>query len=173
MTPKLKPFVTADRLPSASTVTPATILGSRAAHNDARWTDLCAALAALHERGRHSVRIVDADCACGTLLIEAVRHARALGFTAIEGRGIDGSPAMIGRARAAAARLHEPAIGLTFEVADMIEALASEADFPADIVLWHGGRAEDDRPGVRASLAKAGDIILDDNHFASDRARAA
>ena len=53
-------------------------------------------------------------------------HAKALGFTAIEGRGIDGSPAMIGRARVAAARLHEPAIGLTFEVADMIEALADE-----------------------------------------------
>lgn len=173
MTPKLKPFVTADRPSSALAVTPSTILGSRAAHNDARWTDICAALAALRERGRHSVRIVDADCACGTLLIEAVRHARALGYTAIEGRGIDGSPAMIGRARAAAARLHEPAIGLTFEVADMIEALASEADFPADIVLWHGGRAEDDRPGVRASLAKAGNIILGDHHSSSDRVRAA
>lgn len=173
MTPKLKPFVTADRLPSASTVTPATILGSRAAHNDARWTDICAALAALRERGRHSIRIVDADCACGSLLIEAVRYARAIGFTAIEGRGIDGSPAMIGRARAAAGRLHEPAIGLTFEVADMIEALASEADFPADMILWHGGRAEDDRPGVRASLAKAGKIILGDDPVSGDRAWAA
>ncbi|MGQ7320628.1 hypothetical protein ACTGXJ_10340, partial [Streptococcus suis] len=73
MTPKLKPSVTANRLSSTSRVTPSTILGSRAAHNDARWTDICAALAALCERGRHSVRIVDADCACGTLLIDAVR----------------------------------------------------------------------------------------------------
>ena len=173
MTPKLKPFVAADRLSSTSTVSPATILGSRAAHNDARWTDICAALAALCERVRHSVRIVDADCACGTLLIEAVRHAKALGFTAIEGRGIDGSPAMIGRARAAAARLHEPAIGLTFEVADMVEALAGEADFPADIVLWHGGRAGDDRPGVRASLVNAGDLLIVDRDRPRDRARAA
>ena len=159
MTSKLKPLVTADRPSSILAVTPSTILGSRAAHKDARWTDICATLAALRERGRHSIRIVDADCGCGTLLIEAVRHARALGYTAIEGRGIDGSPAMIGRARAAAARLHEPAIGLTFEMTDMIEALSSEADFPADIVLWRGGRAGDDRQGLQASLAKAGDLV--------------
>ena len=173
MTSKLKPFVTAERPSSTSPVTPSTILGSRAAHNDARWTDICAALAALREQGRHSVRIVDADCACGTLLIEAVRHARALGFTAIEGRGIDGSPAMIGRARAAAARLQEPAIGLTFEITDMIEALVSEADFPADIVLWHGGRAGDDRPDLRASLARAGDLVIGDRDLSSRQAWAA
>lgn len=169
MTPKLKPFVAADRLSSTSTVSPATILGSRAAHNDARWTDICAALAALCERGRHSVRIVDADCSCGTLLIEAARHARTLGFTAIEVRGIDGSPAMIGRARTAAARLHEPAIGLTFEVADIVDALAGEADFPADIVLWHGSRAINDRPGLRESLVNAGDLLIADR----DQVRAA
>ena len=173
MTPKPKPFVTTDRPSSKSTVIPSTILGSRAAYNDVRWTDICAALAALRERGRHSVRIVDADCGCGTLLIEAVRQARALGFTAIEGRGIDGSPAMIGRARAAAARLHEPAIGLTFEVADMVDALAGEADFPADIVLWHGGRAGDERSGVRESLVNAGDLLVADRYFPRDRVRAA
>ena len=173
MTSKLKPFVTADRPSSTSTVTRSMILGSRAAHNDARWTEICAALAALRAQRRHSVRMVDADCACGTLLIKAVRHARALGFTAIEGRGIDGSPAMIGRARVAAARLHEPAIGLTFEVADLIEALADEADVPADIVLWHGSRADDNRPGLRESLAKAGDIVIGDRDLPRDRARAA
>jgi len=173
MTPKLKPFVTADHPSSTPAVTASTILGSRAAHNDPRWTDICTAIAALREQGRHSVRIVDADCGCGTLLIEAARHARALGFKAIEGRGIDGSPAMIGRARAAAGRLHEPAIGLTFEMADMIEALASETDFPADIVLWHGARAEDHRQGVQAALAKAGNLIIDDRHSSCDQVRAA
>ena len=173
MTPKLKPFVTANGSFAMPAVTPSTILGSRTAHNDPRWTDICTALAALHEQGRYPVRIIDADCGCGTLLIEAVRHARALGFTAIEGRGIDGSPAMIGRARAAAARLHEPAIGLTFEVTDMIEALESEADFPADIVLWHGARAEDNRPGLQASLAKAGNLIIGDHHIPGDQVRAA
>ena len=173
MTPKLKSFVTAERPSSTSPVRPSIIPGSRAAHNDTRWADICTALAALRTRRRHAVRIVDADCACGTLLIEAVRHARALGFTAIEGRGIDGSPAMIGRARAAAARLHEPAIGLTFEVTDMIKALAIEADFPADIVLWHGGRAGDDRQGLRSSLAKAGDVVIGDHGLSSRQARAA
>lgn len=173
MTLKLKPFVTADRPSFMPPVTPSTILGSRTAHNDLRWTDICTALAALREQGRHSIRIVDTACGCGTLLIEAVRHARALGFTAIEGRGIDGSPAMIGRAQAAAARLHQPAIGVTFEMMDMIEALASEADFPADIVLWHGARAEDHRQGVRASLAKAGNLIIDGRHPSINQVQAA
>ncbi len=172
MTPKLKPFVTAERPSSTSPVRASLIPGSRAAYNDTRWTDICTALNALRERRHHAVRIVDADCACGALLIEAVRHARTLGFTAIEGRGIDGSPAMIGRARAAAGRLHEPAIGLTFEVTDMIEALAGEADFPADIVLWHGGRAGDDRPGLRANLAKAGDVVIGDHDLSSRQASA-
>ncbi len=172
MTPKLKPITSAGRPLFTSLVLPSMIPGSRAAHNDTRWAHICIALAALRTRQRHAVRIVDADCACGTLLIKAVRHAKALGFTAIEGRGIDGSPALIGRARAAAARLHEPAIGLTFEVMDMIEALASEADFPADIVLWHGGRAGDDQSGLRASLAKAGDLIISDRDFSSSQARA-
>ena len=136
---------------------------SRAAHSDGRWGEIASALAALREKGRHAVRIVDADCACGTLLVEAVRHARALGFTAIEGRGIDGSPAMIGRARAAAGRLHDPAIGLQFEVADMVMALASETDFPADIVLWHGSRSGDRRCGVEAALLAAGDRVIGDS----------
>ena len=76
---------------------------------------------------------------------------------------------MIGRARTAAARLHEPAIGLTFEVADIVDALAGEADFPADIVLWHGSRAINDRPGLRESLVNAGDLLIADR----DQVRAA
>jgi SAM-dependent methyltransferase len=173
MTSKLKPFVTAERASSASSTHPSVLPGSRAVHNDTRWVDICTTLAALRGQRRHTVRIVDADCACGTLLIEAVRHARALGFTAIEGRGIDGSPAMVGRARAAAARLHDPAIGLTFEVADMVEALAGEADFPADIVIWHGSRAGDSRPGLRERLGQAGDLIIADRDLPGDRVRAA
>jgi hypothetical protein len=130
--------------------------GSRAARADARWPAIAAALTALRLRHRHAVRIVDADCACGALLIEAVRHARTLGFTAIEGRGIDGSPAMIGRARAAAARLADPAIGLTFELADMRAALTAEAEFPADLVLWHGDLTSD----LAARLAAAGEQVI-------------
>jgi hypothetical protein len=116
----------------------------------------------LRDSKRHAVRIVDADCSGGALLIEAVRHARSLGFTAIEGHGVDGSPLLIGRARAAATRLADPAIGLDFELADMAQALAREADFPADIVLWHGSLAEDHRPGVAAALAAAGNLVIGD-----------
>lgn len=110
-------------------------VGSRTAHGDQRWPTLAAALRDLHEQRRHAVRIVDADCGCGCLLLEAARYAHALGFTSIEARGIDGSPALIGRARAAAARLHDHAIGVEFDLTDMAEGLAQEADFPADIVL--------------------------------------
>ena len=51
--------------------------------------------------------------------------------------------------------------------------LADEADVPADIVLWHGSRADDNRPGLRESLAKAGDIVIGDRDLPRDRARAA
>lgn len=150
---------------------------NRAARHDARWDAICAALAELRRQRRRSVRIVDAECGCGTLLIAAVRHAGALGFTAIEGRGIDRAPAMIGRARAAAARLHDPSIGLSFEVGDMVDALVSEADFPADIVLWHGGRAGDGRPEVRPEVhrrfAAAGERVIADAPTAPAQARAA
>lgn len=172
MTTKLKSIVSAVRPASGSSTRSSTIPGSRAARNDPRWPEICSALSALRAHRRHAVRIVDADCACGTLLIEAVHHARALGFTAIEGRGIDGSPALIGRARVAAARSRDPAIGLIFEVADMADALVSEADFPPDIVLWHGSRAGDDRPAVRL-VATAGDLVIGDHAVAVRQAHAA
>ena len=136
--------------------------GSRGAQSDPRWPHIAAALVDLRARHRRSVRIVDADCACGTLLIETARHARALGFTAIEGRGVDGAPTMIGRARAAAVRLHDPAIGLTFELADMAQALAQEADFPADIVVYHDRHGDGDQPGMAMLLAAAGDLVISD-----------
>ncbi len=127
---------------------------------DPRWPRITAALAAMRERHRHAVRIVDADCACGTLLIAAVRYARVLGFTAIEGHGIDDAAPLIGRARAAAARLHDPAIGLSFERADLAQALAREADVPADILLCHH-RHDADHSTARL-LAAAGHVVIDD-----------
>jgi SAM-dependent methyltransferase len=152
---------------------PAAMPGSRAARSDIRWPEIASALAGLRAKRRHAVRIVDADCACGALLIEVVRHARAIGFTAIEGRGIDGSPAMIGRARAAAARVQDPAIGLEFQAADMMTALLDENDLPADIVLWHGDRSGDRDVGVEAVLAMAGDRVIRDPAMAGRRGRAA
>ncbi|MEI5688811.1 SAM-dependent methyltransferase [Sphingomonas kyungheensis] len=136
--------------------------GARGACADPRWPQIVAALAALRERHRRAVRIVDADCACGTLLIAAARHAHAAGFTGIEARGIHRSPTLIGRARAAAARLHDPAIGVVFERAEAQQALAAEADFPADIVLWHDAGPAGESAGVRAAVAAAGRWIIGD-----------
>ncbi len=133
----------------------------RSVQADPRWPRIVAALQALRDAHRHAVRIVDADCACGTLLIAVARHARALGFTAIEGRGIDGSPALIGRARAAAQRLHDPAIGLTFDMTDMRGALLQEAEAPADLLLWTGARPAA-ATGMTAVLRAAATLVIAD-----------
>ena len=164
-----EPSGAAGRLQLAASVT----TGSRAAQSDPRWPSVAAALAELREQHRHAVRIVDADCACGTLLIETARYARGLGFTAIEGHGIDGAPTLIGRARASAARLQEPAIGLTFECADMVEALVREADFPADIVLFHCRHEGSDHRAAAALLAAAGKVVIGDPVATSVRRQAA
>lgn len=127
---------------------------------DPRWPQVAAALATLRADKRRSVRIVDADCGAGSLLLCAVRFARALGFTAIEARGVDRAPTLIGRARAAAAALHDPAIGITFEHGTP-GAVQDERDFPADIVLWHGDRHSNDQATEQA-LAQAGRALIVD-----------
>ncbi len=127
---------------------------------DARWPLLAAAIAGLRAARRRSVRIVDADCGAGTLLLCAVRYAQALGFTSIEARGIDKAPALVDRARHAAARISDPAIGISFETTDPTRALDEESDFPADIVLWHGPRGND---GIAArAVAAAGRTLIAD-----------
>ncbi|MDY7524311.1 SAM-dependent methyltransferase [Sphingomonas sp. 10B4] len=135
--------------------------GRRPRCRDTRWPEVAAALAALRAAKRCSVRIVDADCGAGSLLLCAVRFARSLGFTAIEARGVDTAPALVDRARAAAATVRDPAIGITFERGEPIAALCEESDFPADIVLWHGGRGANastaDRAAVRAGRAVIAD----------------
>jgi hypothetical protein len=136
----------------------ATPAAPHSAAQDDRWPAIADALARLRASKRRSVRIVDADCGAGTLLIRAARHARSLGFTAIEGRGIDGVPALIGRARSAAARLYDPAIGLCFDMADLGRALDEEAEFPADILLCDNrhGRAD-----LALAIAAAGRVVID------------
>lgn len=117
--------------------------------DDDRWPAVADALARLLAAGRHSIRIVDADCGTGELLLHAVRHARALGFTAIEARGIDEVPSLVEQGCSAAAGLHDPAIGICFETRDLVATLAEEAECPADIVIWCG------EPGCRTRVAKA------------------
>lgn len=68
-------------------------------------------------------------------MLAAARQARTLGFVAIEARGVDGPPALIARARTAAAALDDAAIGVSFDCADMVAALAQEHDLAPDIVL--------------------------------------
>ena len=137
--------------------------GSRAALHDPRWPAVAAALEGLKFKGRFAVRIVDADCGAGSMLLQTVHHARMLGFNAIEGRGIDGSPALIGRARAAATRLSDPAIGIEFALADMVTALHDEFDFPADILLCHDARNQDRQLGIAEALSRAGEIVVGDH----------
>lgn len=156
--------------PTATAWSPA---GSRAATHDPRWPRIMASLAALRDRGRHAVRIVDADCGAGSLLLHALHHARAIGFTAIEGRGIDGSPALIGRARAAASRQQDAAIGVAFEMADMVAALRDEHELPADIVIWHGPGKQDRSPTMLFAIRAAGSCIIDDAGFSKRNGAAA
>jgi hypothetical protein len=151
--------ITTSAISRSATTFFGSLRNSRAARHDPRWPLIQSALVALAEQKRRAVRIVDADCACGTFLIEAAREARALGFVAIECRGIDGSPALIGRARAASARLHDHAIGLVFDCVDMVAGLAEEFDLRADIVLYH---RIGDRPELAATLQAAGDRVISD-----------
>ncbi|NJC33996.1 hypothetical protein GGR88_001470 [Sphingomonas jejuensis] len=141
----------------------------RSAQLDPRWAAVERALVSLRRQGRHAVRIVDADCSCGTMLIEVARLARALGFTAVEGRGIGTSPAMIGRARVAAMRHRDPAIGLSFEGGEIAAALAEEAAFPADILLWHGGGGGP----LQSAIAAAARQVIGDTPFGHVARRAA
>lgn len=130
----------------------------RPPEQDGRWPAIVAALAGLRAARRRSVRIVDAACGDGALLLHALRHARRLGFVAIEGRGIEGAPAQVARARHAAARLNDRAIGVTFNMGDPAPALAEEAEAPADIVLWHG----ESEAVTAAAVAGAGATVIGD-----------
>jgi SAM-dependent methyltransferase len=128
------------------------------AEKDRRWPAMLRKLKGLRKRGRRSIRIVDADCGAGELLIHAVRRAREMGFVAIEGRGIDADPRLIASARRAAARQSDPAISLVFEQGDPDKALREEAEYPADLLLCS---TSDAQTRERATLARtAADTVL-------------
>lgn len=125
---------------------------------DPRWPVVAAALHHLCLTRRRSLRIVDVACGNGRLLIHAARHARALGFTGIEARGIDIAPSLIASAQVGALRVRDPAIGLVFETCDLLTALEEEAGFPADILLWSGD-GDTSRP-MAAAIAAAANIVV-------------
>lgn len=125
---------------------------------DPRWPAIVSALHVLRAANRRSVRIVDADCNDGELLLCAVRQASAMGFTAIEARGLDDSLARVARARALAACLTDPAVGISFEATDPVSVLIEEGDFPADIVIAHQDALSDAR--TASLLQGAGRMVI-------------
>ena len=99
------------------------------------WRRVVDHLAALRLAGRHALRVVEVGCGCGDWLLRTVARARATGFTAIEGLGIDPSVESIAVARQRATILADPAIGVTFTVAELYDLLEKEAEDPADLIL--------------------------------------
>ena len=139
------------------------------AGKDSRWPAMLRKLKGLRRRGRRSIRIVDADCGAGELLIHAARKAREMGFVAIEGRGIDSDPYLIAKALRAAARQSDPAIGLVFAQVDPDEVLREEAEYPADLLLCPTPGAD---TRERAMLAHtAADTVLWDRATKQGRAQ--
>jgi SAM-dependent methyltransferase len=132
---------------------------------DPRCAPALRTLRVLRKRGRRSIRVVDARCGDGSLLLHLARAARALGFVAIEGRGIDRDPALVAAARLSAALLRDPAIGLTFDAGDGANALLEEAELPADMVFY----AEDD-VGAAAIATAAGATVFGTPGFPNGRA---
>jgi SAM-dependent methyltransferase len=127
----------------------------RRADTDRRWPSIVRCIAELRENGRRAIRIVDVHCGAGTVLIAAARRARALGFVAIEARGVDSDPRLIGRASAAARGIADPAMGFSITVGDAERTLIEEAVFRADIVLYSATGTSTDM------LARAaGDVVL-------------
>lgn len=108
----------------------------RAAMQDLRWPAVAARLKAMREEGRRSIRIVDAACGNASLLLLAIRSARALGFVAIEARGVDRDGALLAQARRIAATIQDPAIDLRFYIGTAAAAMRDETAFPADILLY-------------------------------------
>lgn len=117
-------------------------------HDHAIRARIDAALIDLRAHRRHAIRILDLGCGAGDWLILTAQRARELGFTAIEGRGVDSNPALIAEAARAALRQPDPAVGLTFEVGNFGEVLEEERDAACDIVLCLGNTL--DRVGLRA-----------------------
>lgn len=119
------------------------------------WSRIDAALIELHAQGRHAIRVLDLGCGPGTWLLRVAIRARDLGFTAIEGRGVDLSPEMIALARQSAAALSDPRIGLSFDTGEILEVLEDEGRHACDLALCLFGVLNHLGPIARAQTARA------------------
>ncbi|MGN7998708.1 SAM-dependent methyltransferase [Sphingomonas sp. 22176] len=135
------------------------------AARDLRWPAVLEQLKMLRAAGRRSVRIVDAACGDGALLLPILGRARTLGFVAIEARGVDRDAAALTRARRAAAAMADLAIAVEFDRGSVETALREEAAFPADILLYAADRTEMAR--FAALARRAGDMVLGGHHRAA------
>lgn len=133
--------------------------GSRHGPCDAR---IARALAEFRNHGHRAVRLLDLDCANGGRLLRAAEKARELGFVAIEGRGVSLWTAGIRHARWQAELAAHPSTSLVFEIAEPIEALASEHDGAADLILLSEPMPYPASP-LGAALTRLGGQVLADN----------
>jgi SAM-dependent methyltransferase len=119
------------------------------------WARIDAVLRDLHVHNRHAIRIIEVGCGDGKWLIRTAARARELGFTAIEGRGVDRDTLHIAAARCAAHDHPDPAIGLTFEVGTLGETLEEEGEQGCDILLSLGDALDGVGPGALSIVARA------------------
>jgi SAM-dependent methyltransferase len=131
------------------------------------WSRLDAMLVRLWTDGRRAIRILDLGCGAGSWLLRLAVRARDLGFSAIDGLGIDVAPAMIDLARSRLRYAYDPHIGLRFEVADMMEMLEEEDEASYDIVLCLNGVLNHLPAEQRARAAAGIERVSDGEIFVS------
>jgi SAM-dependent methyltransferase len=131
----------------------------------ALWSRLDAMLVRMWTEGRRAIRILDLGCGPGTWLMRLALRARDLGFSAIDGWGIDLSPAMIDLARSRMRFAHDPHIGLRFDVGDLIDATAEEDARSFDIVLCLNGVLNHLAPNARSLAATEMERLCDGELF--------
>ena len=95
----------------------------------------------------------------GGRLLRAAEAARALGFVAIEGRGVSLWTAGIRHARWQGELAAHPSTSLAFEIAEPIAALASEHDGAADLIFLSEPMPYPCSP-LGAALARLGGRVL-------------
>jgi SAM-dependent methyltransferase len=133
----------------------------------ALWARLDAMLVRMWTEGRRAIRILDAGCGPGSWLLRLAVRARDLGFSAIDGIGVDVSPAMIDIARSRLRLALDPHIGLRFEVADMLDVMEIEDEHSFDIVICLNGVLNHLEPADRVRAAADMERVCDGEIFAT------